>query len=269
MKEITNLVSVIIPAYNASNTIVRALDSVYAQTYRTIEIIVINDGSKDNTLSLIKQYKESKENIDFKFIIIDKPNGGVSTARNAGLRVSKGDFIAFLDADDEWYQNKLERQLNVFSNNKLNIDFLTCLRNNEVINFPYKFKDKLAKVTLKKLLIKVVGQTSTAIFKRIILKDTGFFDENQRYSEDANYWMRISINHNMYIMNENLVTTGGGKANYGESGLSSNLVGMEMGARKNIQDMYNVKQINKIEFCFYYALAILKFNIRKIKVALK
>jgi glycosyltransferase involved in cell wall biosynthesis len=263
------MISVIIPMYNSEDTINPCIESVLKQTYKgKVEVIVVNDGSIDNSKTILEKIiKNNNSDIDIQ--LINKTNGGVSSARNTGLRIAKGDFIALLDSDDEWYPTKLEKQLDLFSNNDSDIDFLTCLRNNEVINFPYKFKNNLAKVTLKKLLIKVIGQTSTAVFKRKILTDVGFFDENQRYSEDANYWMRVSINHNMYILNENLVTTGGGKANFGESGLSSNLVAMEMGARKNIKDMYSVKQINKLEFCLYYSLAIFKFYIRKIKVALQ
>ncbi|MFH4233663.1 glycosyltransferase family 2 protein, partial [Acinetobacter baumannii] len=85
-------------------------------------------------------------------------------------------------------------------------------------------ENRYANISLKKLLFKVVGQTSTALFKRHILENTGFFDENQRYSEDANYWMRIAKNNKMIILNETLVETDN---DYGQNGLSSNLAQME------------------------------------------
>ncbi|MFH4150887.1 glycosyltransferase family A protein, partial [Acinetobacter baumannii] len=98
------------------------LNSVKEQTLRcNYEVLVVNDGSKDNSKDIVEQY--ISENKDFNVILIDKPNGGVSTARNAGLSQSKGDLIAFLDSDDKWFPNKLEKQLNLL-NEYTEIDLL-------------------------------------------------------------------------------------------------------------------------------------------------
>ena len=107
------------------------------------------------------------------------------------MKIAQGDYIALLDSDDEWLPEKTEKQMKFLENQ--NIDFITSLWNNENITFPYKLHppNKLVKITLKKLLFQITRQTSTAIFKRKIFENTGFFDENQNYSEDANYWMRI------------------------------------------------------------------------------
>lgn len=94
MEENSLLISVVIPMYNASNTIVDVLNSVKEQTLKcNYEVLVVNDGSKDNSKDVVEKY--ITENKDFNVILIDKPNGGVSTARNAGLSQSKGDLIAF------------------------------------------------------------------------------------------------------------------------------------------------------------------------------
>ncbi|QRQ61181.1 glycosyltransferase family 2 protein [Sphingobacterium multivorum] len=255
-------VSVVIPMYNSEDTIVRALQSVVQQTYQgNVEIIVVNDGSQDNSENEVIAFKQAYPQVDLK--LISQPNGGVSKARNTGLRNASGMVIALLDSDDEWLANKLEWQLPYL---RSDIDFVTCLRNNDRIGFPYKLiDDKFASVTLRKLMIKVVGQTSTAVFKRSILERIGLFDENQKYSEDANYWMKASRVANMVILNKKLVITGGGKPSVGFSGLSSNIAGMEQGVQKNIKEMYTLRYINIFEYFFFRMFSRLKYVVRKLK----
>ncbi|QYS91377.1 glycosyltransferase family 2 protein [Flavobacterium covae] len=156
------IISVVIPMYNASKTIVRSLDSVKNQTYKcNYQIIVVNDGSKDNSKEIVEDYisKNSQMNV----ILINQSNGGVSKARNIGLKYSLGNFIAFLDSDDYWLQYKIEIQIKYIN---LGYDFVCGLRNNERISFPYKISNNFSEISLKKLLLKVVGQTSTAFFKK-------------------------------------------------------------------------------------------------------
>ena len=254
-----NKVSVVIPMYNSENTIERAITSILNQTYKgLIEIIVVNDGSKDNSQHVVEQFIVNNPNRDIN--LINQQNGGVSKARNTGLKNVSGDLIALLDADDAWFKEKLEVQINYLL--KSDADFVCGLRNNEVITFPYDVKDNYTVITLKKLLIKVVGQTSTALFKKKILQNTGFFDENQRYSEDANYWMRISIKNKMIIINEKVVYTDN---DYGQSGLSSNYEGMEEGVQKNVKEMYDIKQINYFEYLFFKGFSKFKYIIRKLR----
>lgn len=259
------MISVIIPLYNAENTILAALDSVKNQEGNfDFEILVINDGSTDKSEILVRNFQ--KDNPDLKIELINQKNGGVSVARNTGMKNSKGNYIAFLDADDVWLPQKTERQLKFLINENDKIDFITSLRNGEKIWFPYSIsKNNLAKITLCKLLLRIEGQTSTAIFKKKIIENTGFFDENQKYSEDANYWMRISKNNNMYILAEDLVFTGAGKKSYGESGLSANLQEMEKGIQKNIKEMYVTKRINFMQYFFFLLFSKLKYVVRIFK----
>ncbi|GAB0157616.1 hypothetical protein CHRYSEOSP005_28950 [Chryseobacterium sp. Alg-005] len=244
------MVSVIIPVYNAEKTIIGALNSVKAQTVgvQEFEIFVVNDGSTDQSEKLVRDYMESYPEMNIK--IFNQPNGGVSKARNTGLKAAQGDYIALLDADDVWLPEKTEKQLKYLQNNTLNIDFLATRRNNNKILFPYKVINNLAQITFKKLLLRNETQPSTVIFKRKVLENTGYFNDNQRYAEDLNYWMKVCRNNKMYILNESLLIAGGGKRTFGVSGLSANLSAMEQGFQQNLKEIYGLKYINCIEYTF-------------------
>ena len=261
------MISVIIPVYNAEKSIEKSLISIKNQTWEGVfEIILVNDGSSDRSKTIIENYQQNHQ--DQNIILINQENRGVSKARNAAMKIAQGDYIALLDSDDAWLPEKTEKQMKFLENQ--NIDFITSLWNNENITFPYKLHppNKLVKITLKKLLFKITGQTSTAIFKRKIFENTGFFDENQNYSEDANYWMRISEKNQMYILPEKLVIAGNGKKSFGFSGLSANLKEMEKGIQKNIWEMYQTKRINFPEYLFYFVISKLKFAIRPLRAKL-
>jgi glycosyltransferase involved in cell wall biosynthesis len=261
------VISVIIPVYNAEKSIEKSLISIKNQTWEGVfEIILVNDGSSDRSKTIIENYQQNHQ--DQNIILINQENRGVSKARNAAMKIAQGDYIALLDSDDEWLPEKTEKQMKFLENQ--NIDFITSLWNNENITFPYKLHppNKLVKITLKKLLFKITGQTSTAIFKRKIFENTGFFDENQNYSEDANYWMRISEKNQMYLLPEKLVIAGNGKKSFGFSGLSANLKEMEKGIQKNIWEMYQTKRINFPEYLFYFVISKLKFAIRPLRAKL-
>ena len=261
------MISVIIPVYNAEKSIEKSLICIKNQTWEGVfEIILVNDGSSDRSKTIIENYQQNHQ--DQNIILINQENRGVSKARNAAMKIAQGDYIALLDSDDEWLPEKTEKQMKFLENQ--NIDFITSLWNNENITFPYKLQppNKLVKITLKKLLFKITGQTSTAIFKRKIFENTGFFDENQNYSEDANYWMRISEKNQMYLLPEKLVIAGNGKKSFGFSGLSANLKEMEKGIQKNIWEMYQTKRINFPEYLFYFVISKLKFAIRPLRAKL-
>lgn len=262
------MISVIIPMYNAEATIIMALDSVKNQkTEEEFEIFVINDGCTDGSQQSVENY--ICKNPEMKISLVNQQNKGVSAARNVGLRLAHGDFIALLDADDEWLPEKTEKQLHFFRNSAENISFLSSLWNNEKVNFPYKIaSDGLVEITLLKLLIKVTGQTSTAVFKREIIEKNIFFDENQRYSEDANFWMKVSKDFKMKLLPEVLVIAGAGKRSFGTSGLSANLVEMEKGIQKNISEMYRTSRISAAEFLFFYLFSKFKYLVRIVRVKL-
>lgn len=127
------LISVIIPVFNREKCIEKCLESIIRQTYTNIEIVVVNDGSTDNSLNICKRFSSE----DSRMLLIDKTNNGVSSARNAGLDVSKGDFIAFVDSDDWVEQDFIEILYKTLICN--NVDISQCgyfFHKNNVISLP-------------------------------------------------------------------------------------------------------------------------------------
>lgn len=243
------MISVIIPLYNDENTILKALNSIKAQknVAEKFEVIIVNDGSTDGSKKIVDVFIQENQNLLIR--VFEQKNGGVSKARNLGLRESKGDFIALLDADDEWLPEKTAKQLKLLQDKNLTVDFIATRRNNNKILLPYRVKNNLAEITFGKLLLRNEAQPSTVIFKRKVLENTGYFVENQRYAEDLNYWMKVAKNHNkMYILNESLLIADGGRRTFGVSGLSANLSAMENGFQRTLKEMYELKYINFIQY---------------------
>lgn len=250
-------ISVVIPVFNAEKTILDSLLSVKNQNYKPFEIVVIDDGSTDNSKFLIENF--IRENPELSIIYQHQMNGGVSSARNKGLKLATGDWIALLDADDVWAKTKLNRQKEILDANK-HIDFLGTTRNNErIFNVLWKKFGVLTKVGPKVLLIKSLFPTPTVIFRTDVINKIGLFHERQHYMEDSIYFVKIADKFNSYLLNESLVITGGGKAHFGESGLSANLSEMQRGNLKNLKTALELKIINTTEYYFLHAFSILKY----------
>ncbi|ASY76564.1 glycosyltransferase family 2 protein [Pectobacterium polaris] len=224
-------VSVVIPAYNAELTIKDCIQSVCNQRNISCgdlhEIIVVNDGSTDNTLKVLEGIKN--ENKEFNIVLYNKENGGVSSARNYGIKKATGDWIALLDSDDIWIEDKLSVQLNILKSSLHEIDFLGCARNNEKLFLRGKAINYLYKASVYDLLLKVFPQTSTALIRRSALLSVGMYDEEMTHSEDADLWVRICEEFNFFYHPDSLVVTGNGKLNFGQKGLSANLAKMHQG----------------------------------------
>jgi glycosyltransferase involved in cell wall biosynthesis len=198
------LFSVIIPAYNASRFIRNTLDSVRNQTFDDYEIIVVNDGSKDDTLEAVKAYFTGFPGLNYK--IINQENRGIGGARNSGIKEAHGEFVAFLDADDNWYNEKLER-VKEFIDKNTNVD-LVCHNENWVENGriykeamygPYK--------TYKELLFKGnCISTSATVVRRSKQLEAGLFSENMDFNgaEDYELWLRLSKICKITYLNETL-----------------------------------------------------------------
>lgn len=262
------MISVVIPMYNASETILSSLESVLNQSYTgKVEIIIVNDGSTDDSLEKVSDYV-LKNRLDH-VLIIDKENGGASSSRNAGMKIAKGDFIALLDSDDEWEKEKLQIQVELLFANP-DISLLGCNRNSEKFNrfFFTKF-NRLTVMTSRLLLYKNFFPTPTVIFRRNILDKIGFFDENQKYSEEGNYWLRICHEEKCVLLNESHVITGRGKPSFGFSGLSSNLKEMEKGELKNIKEAFQMGVVSRPEYYFLLLYSYLKYIRRIIIVKLR
>ena len=190
LKIATTLVTVIIPVYNGSKYIQIAIDSILSQTYNNYEIIVIDDGSTDDTREKLKPYKG-------KIRYIYQENQGSAAARNVGINLAKGDLIAFLDADDYWSMpEKLAKQINYFNENPS----LGC------INTGWKIVDSAGKhiksvqpwhkapqLDLETWLKKKCVRTSAMVFRQEWLEKVGGFDEELRQSHDVDLILRLSL----------------------------------------------------------------------------
>lgn len=254
-------VSVVIPAYNAEQTIIRALDSVVNQSLKPYEIVVVDDGSKDNTYAVVDNY--TKANAGFNFKLIKKENGGVSSARNAGLKVVEGDYIAFLDSDDEWYADKLEVQLACLGAHP-EIDFLGSAF--QGIYFDKKAEGELIPISLRDLIFKNYFQPSTVIMRRKVLDGVGLFREDQKYAEEGNYFMRVANKFNCCFLNRKLINYSDGKSGFGTSGLSANLVEMEKGELRNLAFARSQKFISPGRYGVAIVFSVIKFVRRVIIV---
>ncbi len=245
--------------YNAEKTILRCLNSVLNQTYKSeMEIIVVNDGSTDNSSRIVEQIlSDNKSKIEIQ--LINKSNGGVSSARNAGLALAKGHYIALLDSDDEWLADKLEKQINVFILDT-EISFTGGLIDN-----PINVKKEIIEISLSKLIFKNYFQPSTVMFKKEVLDKVGFFDESQKYAEEGNYFMRIARLFKCVLLNEQLVNYGQGKVGFGVSGLSANLKEMEKGELRNLKFAYQQNYISFFTYIIAINFSILKY-IRRILI---
>lgn len=251
-------VSVVIPMFNSEKTIVLTLDSVINQTYREeVEIIIVNDGSTDKSRQIVEDYlkKNRPENVSIN--LINRKNSGVSSARNIGIKKARGKWIALLDSDDVWFPIKLERQMEEISNNS-DIKFIGCNRNGEIYPYFNKSKQKIFRLSVREILLKWYPQTSTVLISSRLLIKT-LFDEERSHGEDGDLWLKILSNNYLYVLNQSLVYTGGGKRHFGESGLSSDLSKMFSGELLNLKDALRRKQINTFDYLFFYPFFCLKY----------
>jgi glycosyltransferase involved in cell wall biosynthesis len=260
MIEILNLpkVSVVIPVYNAEDTILDALQSVVDQTYQgEIEILIVNDGSTDASELKIRAFYKNNNTCNLQ--LFTQANQGVSAARNVGLRKSKGEFIALLDADDEWNTDKIEKQIQVILQSQFPIDFLATRRNHIPIHWPYSSKDGLVKVSFWQLLIRNEITSPSVIFNKKIVDQGFFYDPLQRYAEDVLFYLSVSKIVSLYILDEGLVTAGKGKLTFGVSGLSAQLYPMHLGYLRILKLLYFQKEIGFILFFLLYFFYKLKY----------
>lgn len=245
-------VTVIIPMYNSEKTIISTLDSVLNQTYlnKNIELIIVNDGSTDKSKKIVEDYMKEEKSKEISIKLINKVNSGVSSARNIGIKEAQGKWIALLDSDDEWLPTKLEMQIEEIKKNS-DIKFIGCNRNGENYPFFNKSEQKIFKLNCRQILLKWYPQTSTVLISSDLLKNL-LFDEKRTHGEDGDLWLRVLVKNYLYVLNQSLVCTGGGKRSFGVSGLSANLVKMFSGELLNLKDALKRKQVNYLEYIFFY-----------------
>jgi len=185
-----NLVSVIIPAYNVAPYIAEALESLFAQTWRDVEAIVINDGSTDETEEELAPYRD-------RIVLIKQENSGVMAARNAGLRVARGRYIALLDGDDLWAPRFLERLVGLLESDAS----VSLAYPNAVFLGSPNFSGRLYQevfpatepVTFDRVLRRKCHIFGSVVMRREALDDVGLFDESLKGqgAEDLDLWLRM------------------------------------------------------------------------------
>lgn len=200
MSTINNLVSVIIPAFNSSHFLPECLESVLQQTHSNLEIIVVDDVSKDETLEIIEKYQRQYPNIK---LIKNSINSGPGISRNKGIDQANGEYIAFLDSDDLWEPTKIEKQVRAFRTNsdmKVNYCFFKFLNGPQEPNINIEYN------TLELLLQHgaTTCMPSSMMIKTDFLKKFKGFPLNVRTSEDWDLWLRMSTQTNFHCLPEPL-----------------------------------------------------------------
>lgn len=200
MQDLTSrkpLVSIVIATYNMAQYLGQAIDSLLAQDWRPLEIIVVNDGSTDNTDELMKKYAHQPE---VKYI--PTVNQGQPKAKNTGLRNATGEFIAFCDADDLWEANKLSLQMPLFNDPKVGVvysEISNIDENDRRYEKPAVYKRYSGDIKNQMLLRNFVP-FGTAVIRRACLDKNGGFDEQFRMGIDWDLWLRYSLDwHFAYI----------------------------------------------------------------------
>jgi len=199
------LVSVIIPTFNRGWVLKEAVDSVLAQDFSNFELIVVDDGSVDNSSEILASYGK-------KIKVVRQENRGVSSARNKGVVSSLGEFIAFLDSDDLWLPGKLSAQLAFFKNNP---DALICqteeiwVKNGKRIN-PGKRNKKMSGFFFEKSLELCLVSPSAVMMKKKLFEIVGLFDEALPACEDYDMWLRVNCRHPIHLIGSAFIVKRGG-----------------------------------------------------------
>ena len=199
-------VSVVIPTLNRCLLLKRAINSVLNQSVSPNEVIVIDNGSSDETINMI-----STNYPDIIFLTEEKI--GVSASRNQGIKKSNSEWVAFLDSDDVWEPFKLEKQLTFNNRFKTNFRFIhtneTWIRNGKFLN-QMKKHEKSGGDLFKNCLKLCCISPSSSMIKKEVFKDYGFFDEELQVCEDYDMWVRITAKENVGYLSESLVIKYGG-----------------------------------------------------------
>ncbi len=208
--------SVIIPTYNRAATLPRAIESVLAQSFKDYELIVVDDGSSDETAKILERYP---------IRVIRQPNRGVSAARNRGIKAAQGKIVAFLDSDDEWKKEKLQNQYDFFKANpeyKIHQTEEIWIKNGKFLNKKKKHQKKSGDIFYDSLHLCLISPSAVAI-KKELFEEVGLFREDFEVCEDYELWLRITRKHKVGYSPEPLVVKYGGHADQ----LSHKFFGMD------------------------------------------
>lgn len=200
------LISIIITTYNRANLIRTAINTCLNQTYKTIEIILVDDASTDNTQEVVKSISDSRISY-FRH----SQNKGPAGARNTGLKNARGQYLAFLDSDDEWLPEKLEKQIQVFKNSKTELGLIFTNGFDEAQKKDFFSPQKMSGIVYDPQkddfypLRILISPPSSWLLPINTVKEAGYFDESMYNWDDGDYLARIAYKYPLYLLNENLV----------------------------------------------------------------
>lgn len=200
-------VSVIIPTYNRAKTLKETIDSVLSQRYDDLELIVVDDGSTDETREIIASYLPH-----LKYLYQERR--GVSAARNKGITHARGDCFAFLDSDDLWLPDKLCLQMKFMEDHPKALICYTeeiWIRKGVRVN-PMKKHKKYSGMIFKRCLPLCIISPSSVLIARSLIEEVGGFDEEFEVCEDYDLWLRISARYPVYLIETPLIVKRGGHA---------------------------------------------------------
>lgn len=195
-------VDVIIPAYNAARYLPTAIESVMAQTFEDWQIVVVDDGSTDNTAEVVAPFLER---LGPKIKYIKQPNAGVSAARNTAIRNSSSELLAMLDADDVWVSNRLSESLGCFEGRPqvgLSYGFNTTIDlEGRIINtYDQRQENAEGRIAPYLYMRRVDLPCCTVTLRRKCIDEVGMFDETLRITEDRDLWLRIALRYEVALV---------------------------------------------------------------------
>jgi glycosyltransferase involved in cell wall biosynthesis len=204
-------IDVIIPCYNTGHLLLRAVHSVLEQTQLPERIIIVDDGSTDNTLEICtKLIRGNKKQVIIHYHRQD--NAGPNVARNTGIQLSQSEYIAFLDADDSWEAEKLEKQLHLFSSSHLeNLGVVYCIcdfigENDQILSEqPTRYNLRGSIFDALTEANKITGSSSAVLIKRSCFEHVGVFDATLKAYEDWDLWLRLAQHYTFDYVDEVLV----------------------------------------------------------------
>ncbi|MBA4147311.1 MAG: glycosyltransferase family 2 protein [Verrucomicrobia bacterium] len=237
-------VSVVIPAYNYACYLPKAIDSVLEQEYPYYEIIVVDDGSTDNTAELVAAYGD-------RVRYIYQKNAGLPTARNTGIKAAHFDFVGFLDADDEWLPSRLKDALTRFAELPEEFGIIAC--RSMLIDSqggPVKRKALVSngvfEVRCADIMMKTQFSPSSVIARRIVFETCGYFDPTLRSSEDRDMWIRITHRYRALVNGERLI-----RVRRHSNNMSKHADRMRQNTRRVLRQSFKNAYVPKTKFPFW------------------
>jgi glycosyltransferase involved in cell wall biosynthesis len=239
-------ISVILCVYNGGNTIERTIESVLNQTFTEFELIIINDGSKDNTLEVISRFN------DRRIQVLSYPNRGLATSRNRGLANATGDYISFIDADDLWSADKLESQAIALEENlkaAVAYSWVDRIDQGDRIICRGGHHTATGNVLAHLLLADITDSGSNALIRKLAFEEVGTYEESMSSGQDWDMAIRLAARYEFVVIPRSQVFY-----RASSSSISANVRRLEAGCRKTIDRAFKISP-NSLQHLKRYSLA--------------